>query len=137
MKNKWTNLIQFIKFGMVGVSNTVISYVVYLVGVYLGFHYLLANVLGFVVSIFNAFYWNNKYVFRPEKGESRTLWKSFCKTFLSYAGTGLVLSNILLFIQVDLLHWAQWLAPVLNLIVTIPLNFWLNKYWAFRKGKRA
>ncbi len=125
-------LSQFVKFGLVGVSNTVISYVVYMVGVYIGIHYLWASILGFVVSVINAFYWNNFYVFKKEEGEERSLVKTFLRTFLSYGGTGLILNNILLALQVSFLGVPEWLAPLVNLVITIPLNFLLNKVWAFK-----
>ena len=41
-------MVQFIKFGIVGVSNTLISYVTYMAGITWGLHYLLANLLAFV-----------------------------------------------------------------------------------------
>ena len=41
---------QFIKFGFVGLSNTVIAYVVYSSMVYLGIHYQLGNLFAFIVS---------------------------------------------------------------------------------------
>lgn len=130
----WSSFIQFIKFGLVGVSNTLISYFIYLIGLGIGLHYLLSSVLGFVISVINSFYWNNRYVFKTEEGEHRSVWKSFCKTFLAYAGTGLVLNNILLFLQVDLLSVSETLAPLINLLITIPLNFIINKLWAFKKS---
>ena len=133
LESRWDGLMQFVKFGLVGVSNTLIMYVVYLAGLGLGMHYVAANVIGFLVSVINAFYWNNRYVFALESGQSRSLWRSFCKTFLSYAGTGLILNNILLFVQVDILHISRVIAPLVNLVITIPLNFLLNKLWAFRK----
>ena len=135
-KKMWfQSLIQFIKFGIVGLSNTLISYVVYLMGVRFGMHYLLASVLGFVISVLNSFYWNNKYVFQ-QGDEERNLWLTLVKTFMAYASTGLVLANILLYIWVDVLNISEYLGPVINLVITVPLNFVINKLWAFR-GKRA
>ncbi|MEH2957025.1 GtrA family protein [Candidatus Merdisoma sp. JLR.KK006] len=134
-KKMWfQSLIQFIKFGIVGLSNTLISYVVYLMGVRFGMHYLLASVLGFVISVLNSFYWNNKYVFQ-QGDEERNLWLTLVKTFMAYASTGLVLANILLYIWVDVLNISEYLGPVINLVITVPLNFVINKLWAFR-GKR-
>ena len=134
-KNDWIqSLVQFVKFGIVGLSNTLISYVVYAVGVRIGVHYLCASVLGFVISVLNSFYWNNKYVFKQE-GEERNLLKTLLKTFLAYAFTGLILANILLYIWVDILGISEYLGPVINLIITVPLNFVINKLWAFRGGK--
>ena len=48
-------LMQFVKFGMVGISNTVISYAVYAVLVFFGCPYLIANLVAFVVSVLNSF----------------------------------------------------------------------------------
>lgn len=135
-KKAWfQSLVQFIKFGIVGLSNTLISYVVYLVGVRFGMHYLLASVLGFVISVLNSFYWNNKYVFQ-QGDEERNLWLTLVKTFMAYASTGLVLANILLYIWVDVLGISEYLGPVINLIITVPLNFVINKLWAFRGRQR-
>lgn len=134
-EEQWKAFLQFVQFGIVGLSNTLISYVTYLVLCAFGMNYLVASVIGFCVSVVNSFYWNNKYVFKEEEGESRSVIRAFIKTFLSYAGTGLVLANILLFIWVDGLSIPQWLAPIINLFVTIPLNFILNKLWAFKTKK--
>ncbi len=139
MNDKYRNwipsLIQFVKFGIVGLSNTLISYVVYVAGVRFGMHYLLASILGFVISVLNSFYWNNKYVFGQGK-EERNLLKTLLKTFMAYAFTGLVPANILLYIWVDILGISEYLGPLINLVVTVPLNFVINKLWAFRGGKR-
>lgn len=135
LEKRWGNFIQFVQFGLVGVSNTLISYITYLIGIRIGIYYLIASILGFVISVLNSFYWNNRYVFKVERHEHRSLWKSFCKTFLAYAGTGLVLNNILLYYQVDVFHWSETVAPLINLLVTIPLNFLINKLWAFKKDE--
>ena len=134
-EEKWQAFTQFVKFGLVGVSNTLISYVVYMLLVALGVNYLLSSVIGFTVSVANSFHWNNKYVFVEGENENRSKLKAFVKTFLAYAGTGLVLSNILLFLWVDTLGIHKALGPLINLFITVPLNFIINKLWAFKKSK--
>lgn len=126
---------QFLKFGIVGISNTVISYVTYIVLINLGVYYILANIIGFVLSVINSFFWNNKYVFKISDGGKRNWAYSLFKTFLSYAGTGLILANILLMIWVEYFKLPEWIGPLINLIITIPLNFIINKFWAFREDK--
>lgn len=123
---------QFIKFGIVGISNTLISYVVYVVLVGVHINYLLASIAGFIVSVLNSYYWNNKYVFKMQEDEQRTWWKTLIKTFVSYAGTGLILSNILLVIWVEWIKIPEIVAPLINLLITVPSNFIINKFWAFR-----
>ena len=85
-ENKREKLIQFIKFGLVGVSNNLICYGTYVLLINIGLHYVPSNIIGFSISVFNAFYWNNKYVFSDSDG-SRVWWKTFIKTYISYAGT--------------------------------------------------
>ena len=80
MSNFTFILKQFIRFGLVGVSNTLISLGVYYLLYFLGVHYLIANTIGFIISVFNAYYWNNKYVFK--KTQDAHL-KPFMKTFFS------------------------------------------------------
>jgi putative flippase GtrA len=136
LDKKWNTIIQFIKFGLVGVSNTIISYCVYLLLIQFEMQYILASVIGFLASIVNAFYWSNKYVFPQNDGEKRPLIKSFIKLLLSYSGTGLVLQNLLLFLWVDMISVNKSIAPLLNLIITIPLNYILNKLWAFKTSSK-
>ena len=129
-------MIQFIKFGIVGVSNTLINLGVYYFCIYvLGLHYQLANLIGFFVSVTNAYYWNSKYVF---KGDGKRSWsehiKQYGKTVTAYGGTYL-LGVALLWLWVEKLHIPEGIAPLINLIITIPLNFVINKFWTFRKGR--
>lgn len=132
----WTGFVQFVKFGLVGASNTVISYVTYYILVPIGCNKYVASVIGFVLSVANAFFWNNSYVFKKEDTEQRSPVMAFIKLFLSYAGTGLLLHNALLWLWTDVLSISDYIAPIINLFITIPLNFILNKFWAFRSRKK-
>jgi len=120
---------QFIKFGLVGVSNTAISLAIYYIFVFINPNlYIVGNSVGFVVSVLNSYYWNNKYVFqKSEQGHFRTI----LKTFLAYSST-FALSTILLLILVEILGISRYIAPIINLIITVPLNFLINKFWVFR-----
>ena len=57
-------LMQFIKFGLVGVSNTAVSMAVYYIFLWISPDlYMLGSILGTILSIANAFFWNDKFVF--------------------------------------------------------------------------
>ena len=128
-------LFQFLKFGIVGFSNTLIGYVVYSLCVWLGMHYLLANVVGFIVSVLNAFYWSDRFVFKKGEGEQRNAWTALAKTIMAYASTGIVLNSIMLWLFIDRWNISEYLAPILILVITVPTNFILNKYWSFKTKK--
>ena len=130
--SKWGTLIQFIKFGFVGLSNTLIALGVYWLCFYIfHIHYQVSNLIAFLISVTNAYYWNSRYVFN--KGEKRSLRQhlsAYSKAFISYGSTYL-LSIGLLYIWVEGCKIPAGVAPLLNLVITIPLNYALNKLWAF------
>ena len=132
-------VLQFIKFGLVGVSNTVISYVVYLIvlfflrnlGLLPEIDYLVAQFFGFLISVLSSFYLNRKFVFHAE--DAAPWFKMLLKTYASYAFTGLFLNSLLAVVWVEWLNISKLIAPLLNLLISIPINFLLNKFWAFKR----
>lgn len=126
---------QFVKFGLVGVSNILVSYLVYLLLTLINVPYLIANAIGYIVSILNAFYWNYKFVFKPNEKENFVWWKVLLKTFIAYSGSGLVLSSILLVLFIDYMGFDKVIAPILTLFITVPISFLVNKFWAFKYKK--
>jgi putative flippase GtrA len=131
----YRNFVQFFKFGVVGLSNTAISYLIYLLLVYLGLHYIVANVAAFVISVLNSFFWNHKFVFKDETGGKRDIRRALIRTYASYAFSGLIVSNILLYVFIELFGVREYIAPLLGLVVTVPLNYILNRQWAFKPVK--
>ncbi len=132
---------QFVKFGIVGISNSVISYLIYIgglvsfqkLGIFPELDYLIMQIVAFVLSVLWSFYWNNKVVFALKEGEERSVRKALLKTYILYSFTGLFLNSILLVFWVRICHISEFIAPIINLLVSVPLNFIINKYWAFRQ----
>ncbi len=152
---------QFIKFGLVGVSNTVVSYATYSLCYYV-FHtnVHVANIVGFIISVLNAYFWQSRFVFKEsDEGEHRVWWQVLLKTYASYAFSGLFLTEVLLILWINVLNIGQYLEPVagwlgnfgltmtggdvavsiapfLNMVITIPINFCINKFWAYRQKNK-
>lgn len=120
-------LVQFIKFGIVGVSNTAIGLGIYYLFLWLGCHYMFANVISWVISVFNAFYWNSRYVFQS----SNSWLKALFRTYISY-GVSFVIGAVTLYVLVEFAKISDVIAPLLVLVLTIPLNFIMNKFWTFK-----
>ncbi len=135
-EKEFTTLIQFLKFGIIGLSNTIISYTIYLLFLILlkkiniNKDYLLAQLISFLLSVLWSFYWNDNKVFTIKK--ECPLWKRLLKTYVAYSVTGLFLNTVLLILWVQVFHVSKLIAPVINLVVTVPLNFLINKFWAFK-----
>lgn len=126
-------IVEFVKFGIVGASNTVISLLIYYIFLWISpNYYLLGNVIGWVVSVANSFVWNSKFVFHTQFNGMRDALSKLIRAYISY-GSVFLITMALLYLQVDILGWSAKLAPVINLLITIPLNFILNKLWTFGK----
>ena len=131
-------LTQFIKFGIVGVTNTLISYLLnvltlkLLEGYNLSWDYVAGNLVAFFLSVLWSFYWNNRYVFTAKEGESRNILGTLLRTYIAYGFTGIILTNILSYVWIDVLGISKYVAPIINLVISVPLNFIINKKWAFK-----
>lgn len=134
-------VVQFVKFGVVGVSNTLIS----LATTYLTMFILhlclnrtdtltlnIGTTVGFVVGVINSYFWNSKYVFKDKKEKSAK--KSFLKVVVCYGVTYLI-SMVLMDLLVKYLSVPEIIAPIPRWLITIPLNFIANKLWAFKDKK--
>lgn len=138
-------LVQFIKFGIVGLSNTAISYGIDMFCYYVLFvrapwsentKILVTAALAFTISVTNSYYWNNRYVFGSgTRKTARQHLAVYLRTVMCYGLTGLLLGPVIKLWLSDR-GMAYWLSSIVCLVVTIPLNFVMNKFWAFR-GNRA
>ena len=64
---------QFVKFGLVGVSNTAVSMAVYYIFLWISPNlYMVGSILGTILSIANAFFWNDKFVFTGNANDWRS-----------------------------------------------------------------
>ena len=127
------DFLQFIKFGLVGVSNTLVAWACYYFFLWVDEDlYVVGSVVGGIVSIANAFYWNDKYVFKSINNDWKSKLKRLGRTYISYSGTS-VLGVLLLWAEVSFFGISKVLAPPINLLITVPLNFLINKYWTFGK----
>lgn len=130
---------QFIRFGIVGCSNTVIFYVIYLLILYmmsplsLSWDYVVGNVVAFLISVFWSFYWNERFVFQIQNRNIQARLRALVKTYVSYGFSGLILNNVLSLIWVNVFDIDKRIVPIINLIITVPVNFIMNKLWAFKE----
>ncbi len=118
---------KFIKFSIVGFSNLFISLAVYYVLIFLSINYQIANTVGFLVATFNSYFWNKLWVFKNNKNKISDIIKFYIVCLLSW-----LLSTILLYIWIQKLGISDKIAPIVNLCITTPLNYLMNKLWVFR-----
>lgn len=123
---------QFVKFVVVGFTNTFWDYALYVVLTrgWLGFelHFLYAQFLAFVGSVINSYVLNRRWTFRNTDRRYRIqLGKFFLVNCVTVA-----LYEILLYIFIDRLGVYDLLAKAIVIVPVTLWNFSANKLWTFR-----
>jgi putative flippase GtrA len=123
-------LVQFVKFGIVGVSNTLLTFLVYtlLLKVF-GVWYLAASAIGFVVGATNGFLLNRRWTFAGHVGDSLTPVR-----WAVVQGCGLALNLGLLYLFVHDAKLDKLLAQAFATVAVTISTFIVNRAWTFREA---
>jgi putative flippase GtrA len=121
-------IVQFSKFAIVGVSNTLLTLLVYtfLLKV-VGMWYLAASAIGFIAGATNGFLLNRRWTFREHVGDALTPVR-----WAVVQGCGLALNEGMLYVLVQDLHLEKVLAQVAATGVVTVSTFLANRAWTFR-----
>lgn len=131
---KRPGLAQFIKFSVVGVSNTILDFGVYYVFTRkVGLHYLPSNVISFTTAATWSYIINRNWTFRDTTSRVHTQYLKF----LIVSVIGLGLTSLLLYFFVGHLHLHDLVGKALAVIIVLVWNFTLNRLWTFRKPTLA
>lgn len=136
-------MFQFFKYSIIGLSSSVVNLIVYNIfllifsnlGWFQGFEYLIAQFIGFVVSVFESFLLNRKFVFSSNEENNIPWYKALAKMYVAYSFTGVVVDSILSIIWVQIIGFPKEIVTILNDLICWPLDYLLHKFWSFR-GKK-
>jgi putative flippase GtrA len=118
---------QFIKFCLVGVTNTGISLLVYALLLKLNVHYLAASTISYLAGIANGYFFSSSFVFKEKFNYVQGL--KFLGVYLS----SLLINLAFLYILVDLLNVSEFFAQVIVTGFNVIYNYFLNKLWTFKR----
>jgi putative flippase GtrA len=121
-------LLQFVKFGIVGVSNTLIFFAVYtlLLKVF-GVWYVAASGIGFAVGAVNGFLWNRAWTFKGHVGDALTPVRWFV-----VQTSGLLLNLGLVYLFVDGAGLDELVGQAVTIVIVTLTTFFANRAWTFR-----
>jgi len=124
---------QFVKFGIVGVSNTLLSLTVYAVLLKaFGVAYLAASAAAFAVGTVNGFMWNSRWTFRDHVGDALTPVRWFV-----VQGCGLAANEGLVYVFVHDAGLDKLVGQVCTTAVVTVCTFLANRAWTFRMHPAA
>jgi putative flippase GtrA len=121
-------VVQFVKFGIVGVSNTLLSFGIYtLLLKGFGVWYLAASAIAFVVGAVNGFLLNRRWTFREHVGDALTPVR-----WMVVQGCGLFANLGLVFLFVEEVSLDKLIAQACATGLVTVLTFFANRAWTFR-----
>ncbi|MDO4567971.1 MAG: GtrA family protein [Clostridia bacterium] len=145
--------LQFIKFGLVGVSNTIVDFVVYTVLVtFTPLSYVLSQVISYTCGVLNSYLLNTAWTFREERKRNIKEFAEFVLVNVVSLGVSIgilylctnyvfadgVLAQGLMDISGGLFDTVEKAIEILSKIVATPIaiivNFVGNKLLVFRKS---
>lgn len=122
---KFRNLILY---GIIGSFTSFIDFCVFTVlSNYVGIYYLVSNCISVLVGITTSFLLNRAYNFKVKDHTKRRF-----VSFLSVGLCGLVLSNLILYIGIDLLNLNDIIVKLASIVLVVGFQFILNKFVTFR-----
>lgn len=149
--NKRT-LIQLIKYGIVGVSNTLVTaIVIYVLLKLAGMNDSLANLLGYTAGVINSFVWNSRWTFRASKDQSdnddrkkssklfdRYPWlREFLLFIAAFLFCYILQYILLLWLNRNFTDWDSYINHLIGMAFFTLINFPLNKFVSFRSREQA
>lgn len=118
---------EFMLFALVGVMNTIISFVAYSSLVFINVPYLIANIISYLIGMLNSFILNKKFVFNKQ-GENKDYFVKFSIVNL----ITLSLQTGILYLFVTVMGLQIYYSQIAVTFIVLLLNFAGNKLWTFR-----
>jgi putative flippase GtrA len=122
---------QAIKYGIVGVGNTLLSLcVIWVMMKILGYPDIVSNIAGYAAGILNSFIWNKQWTFRCSD-----TWLGSAIRFGFVFGICYLLQLGLLVYLNSHLSIDPYYNQVIAMIFYTVINFLMNKYFTFKEQK--
>ena len=126
--NLWMRFPQKIRFLLVGGYNTVFSYALYVLFVYMGLNAQLALFFSFLISSLNSYFTQKFYVFNTKGNYFKEYTKCLITWFGSYLLNAVILACLMKFLNLN-----PYLAEFVALVLITIYSYIVLKYFAFKQ----
>ena len=125
--------IEFIRYLIGGGSVTLLNFFLYVILLYFGVVYHLANLISIVVAKIYGYFINKFFVYKSKRNNILQTAKESFKYAISRAITG-VLDYVLVILFVETFNFNKIAVKIFVMIIVIVLNYTLGKFWVFKKN---
>lgn len=131
LKDRFGKVIgQMIKYGLVGVINTLITLIIlFVLQNAFGVSYKISNAVGYIAGFINSFVLNKLWTF---KGNSSSTFSQFIRFALVFA-VCYVLQLGLVILLVETIHINKNISQLIGMVFYTLIGFLLNKLFTFRE----
>ncbi|MBQ9178338.1 MAG: GtrA family protein [Prevotella sp.] len=122
-----------ILYGIIGTFSSGLDFIIYsLLVKYIVTQYIIANCMSTMCGIVTSFILNRNYNFKVKDKTKRRF-----SLFLTVGLCGLLLSNVILYLFIDVLETDKFISKIISIILVVFFQFMINKHFTFRtpKGK--
>lgn len=117
-----------ILYGIIGSFSSGTDFVIYTLLVqFVGVQYLVANCISVLVGISTSFVLNRSFNFKVKDHAKRRF-----AMFLTIGLSGLMISNVILYLCIDVLGKNELISKLLSIVLVVFLQFLANKYVTFK-----
>ena len=120
---------QAMKFSLIGLINTLNSWLIYYILIFLNINYLISTTIAYLISSIIGYSLNKNWSFKNNNENHTKVIKKYYITYIS----SYCLNICIMYLLVNIFKCSNLIAPLLVLLITVPYNFILSKYWVFKK----
>ena len=121
-----------ILYGIIGSFSSGLDFAIYTLLIQIfGVQYLIANCISVLGGISTSFVLNRNYNFKIKDHAKRRF-----TIFLTVGLCGLVMSNIILYLCIDILSMDKLISKLLSIVLVVFFQFLVNKYLTFKPSKK-
>ncbi|MDR1619904.1 MAG: GtrA family protein [Clostridiales bacterium] len=135
MKKYWGPIKQFIKFNIVGISNTLVDFLVFTLctGV-LHIAYIAAKMISYCCGVINSYIWNSAWTFKKETKRTGREYGLFLLVNLVSLGVSL---GAMYICRNRLNIESDFLCNIIAMPLSMVVNFMGNRLFVFREADKA
>jgi len=118
----------FLRYLMVGLTNTTVCFTTMSIFAYFNFHYLEYTAAGYIVAILYSFFMNLHFTFRVEGKILKRLTLFFCVNL-----SNLAIVELIEYVLIDKLNWNHLFSILLAMGWYVVSGFLINRYLVYRQ----
>jgi len=132
VRNQYINKYKVVlKFGIVGVINTAVDFIIFSLLSVLGVHYTISQIAGYSGGTLNSFILNKFWTF--EAGENKKKSTQEILQFVLVNMLSLVITEVGLSVLINNFSFNIYIAKICVIVLAQAVNYFSYKFWVFRK----